>query len=628
MKAIHPSLFQMKYVLILALFALELSGCSPRIFVSVRANSPSMQTSTDPDSSIPSATPSSSQPETPKYLYSFSSRGCDGLNLGVIGPCGDLSGMDFSGRDLSSQDLRGAVFKDANLTHADLSRSDLSSANLRGAKLTGASLQGTLLIETVLTGADFTGTTLDDGTIWTQAGDGGGTVYPAGFDSVSAGIIPEDTYGCQAGANFVSYDLLPRCSGSGCSKMVIVKTSCKHTFHGIDENSVWRNLNRVCSHYGFNAPTTKVNGDGVPEAWDHAYNPSPYTSEEWNPTGAWMDGTVSGGFPGGRIWMQSGVPSWLSVATYPAVSDGQSLYDESNPDGITWESYHPMTGGNWNSISRGDALPGDYVLCGGAPQPVAWAGDVRQTLDANSSATIPLSMSGRGPFTVILTQPKHGTATLVADGQVTYVPDVNWTGLDSFQFRVKDALGNLSEPGTVTLTINWVPGIPLTSGCTSSPAVSYTLNPTCQNCGKMVLVQATCRHVLAGNSSNEAWTNLDEVCKVYGHRAPTTSQPADGSLWSSTVNSEVPYTSDEWNPTYPWMTAPFSSNFPGGRIWMQSGVPSWLSVATYPALQTGDSLFTRDGDIQWESYHPWGGGNSKQISSGTVEVGEYLMCAQ
>jgi hypothetical protein len=62
---------------------------------------------------------------------------------------------------------------------------------------------------------------------------------------------------------------------------------------------------------------------------------------------------------------------------------------------------------------------------------------------------------------VLVTDVSDGTLTLNADGSFTYVPDVNYVGIDNFTYYVTDGEAN-SAPVTVTITV--APGIPVTSG--------------------------------------------------------------------------------------------------------------------------------------------------------------------
>ncbi|MGW6131064.1 beta strand repeat-containing protein [Cellulomonas sp. NPDC055163] len=57
----------------------------------------------------------------------------------------------------------------------------------------------------------------------------------------------------------------------------------------------------------------------------------------------------------------------------------------------------------------------------------------------------------------LVTGPSHGTVTLNADGTGTYTPAAGYTGPDSFQYRVTDALGATSAPATVQIAVNGAP---------------------------------------------------------------------------------------------------------------------------------------------------------------------------
>jgi RHS repeat-associated protein/uncharacterized repeat protein (TIGR01451 family) len=59
-----------------------------------------------------------------------------------------------------------------------------------------------------------------------------------------------------------------------------------------------------------------------------------------------------------------------------------------------------------------------------------------------------------------LTVPAHGTLALASDGGLTYVPDANYLGPDSFTYRARDG-PSASAPVTVTITVRRPPGEPL-----------------------------------------------------------------------------------------------------------------------------------------------------------------------
>ena len=88
----------------------------------------------------------------------------EGRNVGKIGECGKVQGVDLSGRDLSHKNLRGMHFDQVNLSKANLSSANLYYATFTGSNLKGASLRDATAIgyfsdtsmrEADLRGAEF-----------------------------------------------------------------------------------------------------------------------------------------------------------------------------------------------------------------------------------------------------------------------------------------------------------------------------------------------------------------------------------------------------------------------------------------------------------------------------------------
>ncbi len=84
------------------------------------------------------------------------------------------------------------------------------------------------------------------------------------------------------------------------------------------------------------------------------------------------------------------------------------------------------------------------------------------------------------PVTVVAAaDPEHGTIDWAAGGQVTYTPDANWNGVDSFEYRISD--GDLDATGLVTLVVNSVNDVPgivdLTATGASGEVLVIDLNP-------------------------------------------------------------------------------------------------------------------------------------------------------
>ncbi|MFM7470386.1 MAG: Ig-like domain-containing protein, partial [Nodosilinea sp.] len=68
----------------------------------------------------------------------------------------------------------------------------------------------------------------------------------------------------------------------------------------------------------------------------------------------------------------------------------------------------------------------------------------------------------------ITTQPANGTVTPNPDGTLTYTPNPNFVGPDTFSYTVRDNQGTLSNPATVTVNVaNQLPTITSTPGKTS-----------------------------------------------------------------------------------------------------------------------------------------------------------------
>ena len=96
-------------------------------------------------------------------------------------------------------------------------------------------------------------------------------------------------------------------------------------------------------------------------------------------------------------------------------------------------------------------------------QPAPVAVNDSRTLDAGQLVTIDVlandtSSGGTIDATsiTVAAQPAHGAASVV-NGQVTYAPAAGYSGVDSFQYSVKDNLGTVSNNATVSLSIQPAP---------------------------------------------------------------------------------------------------------------------------------------------------------------------------
>lgn len=68
-----------------------------------------------------------------------------------------------------------------------------------------------------------------------------------------------------------------------------------------------------------------------------------------------------------------------------------------------------------------------------------------------------------------LAQPAHGTTSIAADGSITYVPEANWSGTDTFTYSAGDGVSS-SPPATVTVTVRPVNDAPVAVADSASTA--------------------------------------------------------------------------------------------------------------------------------------------------------------
>jgi hypothetical protein len=114
--------------------------------------------------------------------------------------------------------------------------------------------------------------------------------------------------------------------------------------------------------------------------------------------------------------------------------------------------------------------------------PVADVKDV--TTSEEGSVTITLSGSDQDgdSLSYSITQPSNGSAVLGEDGvTVTYTPDANFNGTDSFTYMANDGTAN-SAPATVTVSVNALPVADAKTATTSEEgSVTITLSGSDQD---------------------------------------------------------------------------------------------------------------------------------------------------
>jgi VCBS repeat-containing protein len=149
----------------------------------------------------------------------------------------------------------------------------------------------------------------------------------------------------------------------------------------------------------------------------------------------------------------------------------------ANANGTATFDYHASDGSNASGSAK---VTITIVAVNDAP--IA-ASDSRTTVeDALLSVAAPglksnvsdIDTSSSSLITSLWTQASHGTAAINANGSWTYQPAANYSGPDSFSYRVSDGV-LFSAPATVNLTVTAVNDAPVASGDGYAPTEDAAL---------------------------------------------------------------------------------------------------------------------------------------------------------
>ena len=128
-------------------------------------------------------------------------------------------------------------------------------------------------------------------------------------------------------------------------------------------------------------------------------------------------------------------------------------------DSFTYRAYDGVLAGNLATVT--------LTVTGGNHAPVALNDSfitnqetALTTIDVNGVLANDTDSDGNTLTAILVAGPAHGSLTLNADGSFTYTPAANFSGTDSFTYRVNDgqAVGNTA---TATITVNHVNHSPI-----------------------------------------------------------------------------------------------------------------------------------------------------------------------
>jgi hypothetical protein len=251
--------------------------------------------------------------------------------------------------------------------------------------------------------------------------------------------------------------------------------------------------------------------------------------------------------------------------------------------------------------------------------PVALADSFNVNMNA-ANAIAPLANDAvPGGFSqlLIITPPASGSAVVGVGGAVTYTPNANFQGADSFQYVVQDLANNVSNVGTVSLNVVFSAFPPTANGdnwaqvrntartvsviANDTAAIGTTINPAS-------VVITTPPRTAAGAAAGTATPNLDGTV-TYTPAANLTgtitfaytvknnfgqvSAPATVTVFVSTVGDSVSFKRVNYTvKTGTWVitgqTAIFGAGLtPTATCWVGRTVGAGAVIGTAPVDVTG-----------------------------------------
>jgi len=209
---------------------------------------------------------------------------------------------------------------------------------------------------------------------------------------------------------------------------------------------------------------------------------------------------------------------------------------------------------NEGVLSDGEAIR-YYIPSGGGGNQAPVANDDSATTNEDTAVVVPVrsndSDPDSDPLTVVsATDPPHGTTAVNAGATVTYTPDPNYNGSDSFNYTISD--GALTASATVNVTVNAVNDAPTvsvvvvngTSACVSDTApsgrVALLVADVDGNLGSLTLSGISSATKIVSNAGLAfGGINADRTLTVTGTGAKGNSTltvtVSDGSLTGSTT---------------------------------------------------------------------------------------------
>jgi gliding motility-associated-like protein len=155
----------------------------------------------------------------------------------------------------------------------------------------------------------------------------------------------------------------------------------------------------------------------------------------------------------------------------------------------------------------------------------------------------------------ILSQPAHGTLSGTAPN-ITYTPNLNYNGGDSFTFRVNDGIYNSDLPGTVTINVQAVNDLPIannqsvTTSEDVAKAVTLTASDVDANALTYIVITPPAHGSLTGTGANLTYTpslnyNGSDSFTFRANDGTANSNTATVSITITPVNNDAPIANNQ-----------------------------------------------------------------------------------
>jgi hypothetical protein len=160
--------------------------------------------------------------------------------------------------------------------------------------------------------------------------------------------------------------------------------------------------------------------------------------------------------------------AWLAD---PTANHGWVFVSTGN-NGVDLDSSETATTANRPQLSVAYRIPGNPPPANNAPV----AASDSATTSEDNAVTITVQSNDSDPdsdplTTSVITQPTSGTVVVNANGTITYTPDGDYNGADSFTYRVNDGSLN-SNTATVSITVTAINDAPTAANDSASTNVN------------------------------------------------------------------------------------------------------------------------------------------------------------